>query len=79
MGTVLEEYTSEGQRSLLRVSWAKGISANDIHKEIFPVYGEKCFSRKALLNWAEKFSQGRRKQQVMRTVGVQRTERSKKK
>jgi hypothetical protein len=26
----------------------------DIHKEMFPVYGVKCLSRKAVQNWAEK-------------------------
>jgi hypothetical protein len=28
-------------------------------KKIFPVYGGKCLSRKAIHNWVEKFSQGR--------------------
>jgi hypothetical protein len=30
----------------------------DIHKEMFPVYGWKCLSRKAVHNWVEKFFQG---------------------
>jgi hypothetical protein len=34
--------------------WAKGLIAKDIHKEIFPVYGGKCLSRKAFHNWVEK-------------------------
>jgi hypothetical protein len=34
--------------------WAKGLDAKDIHKEIFPVYGEKCLSCKAVHTWAEK-------------------------
>jgi hypothetical protein len=33
----------------------------DIHKEMFPLYGVKCLSRKAVHNWIEKFSQGRSK------------------
>jgi hypothetical protein len=41
--------------------WEKGLNAKDIHKEMFPVYGGKCLSRKAVHNWAEKFSQGRLK------------------
>jgi hypothetical protein len=41
--------------------WAKGLNANDIHKEMFPVYGGKCLSHKAFYNWVEKFSQGRSK------------------
>jgi hypothetical protein len=41
--------------------WAKGLSVQDIHKEMFLVYGEKCLSRKAVHNWVEKLSQGRLK------------------
>jgi hypothetical protein len=41
--------------------WAKELDAKDIHKEIFPVYGGKCLSRKAVQNRVEKFSQGRSK------------------
>jgi hypothetical protein len=41
--------------------WAKDLNAKDIHKEIFPVYGGKCLSRKAVHNWVEKFSQGHSK------------------
>jgi hypothetical protein len=39
--------------------WTKGLSAKDIHKEMFPVCGEKCLSRKAVHNWVEKFTEGR--------------------
>jgi hypothetical protein len=45
----------------MRFLWAKGRNANDIHKEMYPVYCEKCLSRKAVHNWVEKFSQGRSK------------------
>jgi hypothetical protein len=41
--------------------WAKGLNAKDIHKEMFPVYGGRCLSRKAVHNWVEKSSQGRSK------------------
>jgi hypothetical protein len=33
----------------------------DIHKDMFPVYGGKCLSRKEVHKWVEKFSQGRSK------------------
>jgi hypothetical protein len=39
--------------------WAKGLSAKDSHKEMFPVYGGKYLLQKAVHNWVEKFSQGR--------------------
>jgi thiamine kinase-like enzyme len=41
--------------------WAKGLNANNIHNEMFPNYGGKCLSRKAVHKWVEKFSQGRSK------------------
>jgi hypothetical protein len=51
MATLLEECTAEEQRSVLRFFlWAKGLNTKDIHKEIFPVYGGKCLSRKAVHN-----------------------------
>jgi hypothetical protein len=44
MATVLEEE----QRSVVRFLLAKGLNGKDIHKEMFPVCGGKCFLRKAL-------------------------------
>jgi thiamine kinase-like enzyme len=41
--------------------WAKGLHVKDSDKEIVPVYGGKCLSRKAIQKWVEKFSQGRSK------------------
>jgi transposase len=41
--------------------WAKGLDAEDINKEMFPVYGGKCLSRKAVHNWVKKFSEGHSK------------------
>jgi hypothetical protein len=52
MATVLE-CTTEEQRSVVLFLWAKGLNANDIHKEMFPVYGGKCLSPKAVHIWAE--------------------------
>jgi hypothetical protein len=41
--------------------WAKGLNAKDVLKEMFPVYGGKYLSCKAVHNWVGKFSQGRSK------------------
>jgi hypothetical protein len=59
MVTVLEKYTTEEQRSVVLFLWAKRLSAKDIRKEMFPVYSGKCFWRKAVHNWVEKFTNGR--------------------
>jgi hypothetical protein len=56
MATVLEKYTTEEHRSVLRFLWAKGLNAKDIYKEIFPLYGGKCLSRKEVHNWAVNIS-----------------------
>jgi hypothetical protein len=50
MVTVLEECITEEQHSVVRLLWAKRLNAMDIHKEMFPVYGGKCLSRKAVHN-----------------------------
>jgi hypothetical protein len=38
--------------------WAKGLSANDIHEEMFSISGGKCLSNKAIHSLGEK--RGRR-------------------
>jgi hypothetical protein len=53
---VLEECTIEEKRSVVGFLRTKGLSAKDIHKEMFPVYGGKCLSRKAIHKWVADFS-----------------------
>jgi hypothetical protein len=36
------------------VLWAKGLSAKNIHKEMFHIYGGKCLSHKAVYKWVKK-------------------------
>jgi hypothetical protein len=43
------------QRSVVCFLWPKGHKAKDIHKEMFPVYGGKCLSCKAVHNWVQTF------------------------
>jgi hypothetical protein len=64
LATVLEEYTTEEQRYVVRLFWAKGLKVKDIHKQMFPFHGGKCLSREAVHNQVEKFSQGRSKVQM---------------
>jgi hypothetical protein len=53
--TVLEACNTEEQRSVVRFV-GKKLSAKDIHKEMFTVYGEKCLSCKAVHTWVENVS-----------------------
>ena len=39
--------------------WAKGLSANEFHCEMRPVYGDKCFTRPAIHVWCTRFARGR--------------------
>jgi hypothetical protein len=48
MATALEWCTTEEQRSVVHLLWAKGLDAKDIHKEMFSFYSGKC---KAVNNW----------------------------
>jgi hypothetical protein len=52
MATVLEDYTTKEHRYVVR----KRINAKDIHKEMSPVYGGKCLSRKAVHIWVANVS-----------------------
>jgi hypothetical protein len=47
--------------SVVRFLWAKRLNAKEIHIDMFPVYGGKCLSRKAVHNRVKKLSQGRSK------------------
>jgi hypothetical protein len=58
MATVFEGILPKSSVLLCVFLWAKGLHAKDIHKEMFPVYGGKCLSCKAVHNWVEKLSQG---------------------
>ena len=40
------------------IFWAKRLNANEIHSEMRPVYGDKCFTRPAIHVWCTKFARG---------------------
>jgi hypothetical protein len=54
--TVLKECTNEEQSSVVRFFVGERTQFKDIHKEIFPVYGGKCLSRRAVHNLGENVS-----------------------
>jgi hypothetical protein len=45
-------------RGVVRFLLAKVMAANDIHKEMLPIYGEHCLSRQAVHHWVQNFSEG---------------------
>jgi hypothetical protein len=51
MATVLDGCSIKEYCFVMRFFlWADGLNAKDIHKEMVPVYGGKCLSRKAVHN-----------------------------
>jgi hypothetical protein len=50
MATVLQEYTTKEQCSLVHFLWSRGLNAKDIHKEMFPVYDGKHLLHKVVHN-----------------------------
>jgi len=46
------------QPSVIRLLWAKGLSANAIQSEMRPVYGDKYFTSAAIHVWCKKFADG---------------------
>jgi hypothetical protein len=49
-------FSSEEEGAIVRFLWAKGLNTEDIHKDMFPLYGEKCLSRKVVHNWVANVS-----------------------
>jgi hypothetical protein len=54
LATLLEEYDTDEQRSVVRFLWAKRLNTKDINNKMIPVYGEKCLWRKVVHNWIKK-------------------------
>jgi hypothetical protein len=50
MATVFEDCTAQELCFAVRFLLAMGLNAEDVYKEMFPVYGEKCLSLKAIHN-----------------------------
>jgi len=46
------------QHYVIHFPWAKGVCPNTIHSEIYPVYGDKCFTRPVIHVWCEKLAYG---------------------
>ena len=44
------------QRAANRFFWARGLSTAEIHNEMQPVYGDKCFNLSAAKSWCRQFS-----------------------
>jgi hypothetical protein len=47
------------------------MESKNIHREMLPIYGEKCLSSQAVYNWVQKFFEGRKNIPKMNTESMQ--------
>jgi len=59
MATLPLKSSHKEQPSVIRLLWTKGLSANAIHSEMRPVYGDTYLTRPAIHVWCKKFAHGR--------------------
>jgi len=70
MATLPLKSSHREQLSVIRLLWAKGLSANTIQSEMRPVYGDKYFTRPAIHVWCKKFACGRESVADMEEPGL---------
>ena len=59
MATLPLKSPHKEQLSVIRLLWAKRLSANTIQSEMRPAYGDKYFTRPEIHVWCKKFAHGR--------------------
>jgi len=55
----LKSSGNEQRAVILFFLWAKRLNASEIHCEMHPVFGDKCFTRPAIHVWYTKFARSR--------------------
>jgi hypothetical protein len=55
MAAPLNTCTTAEQRGVVRFLWEKDMAAKDIHKEMLPMYGERCLSCEEVHNWVQNY------------------------
>ena len=59
MATLALKSSHKEQPSVIRLLWAKELSANAIQSKMRPVYGDMYFTRPTIRFWRKKFAHGR--------------------
>jgi hypothetical protein len=55
----LENYTGEGQHSVISVLWSEGVKTREIHRRMIQQYGGSCLSKRKVYQRVERFQEGR--------------------
>ena len=59
MADVLHDCTRAEQHAVVHFLWSKGLSTEEVHCEMCPMYGDNGFSWKTVFNWIQEFNKGR--------------------
>ncbi|GFQ73796.1 histone-lysine N-methyltransferase SETMAR [Trichonephila clavata] len=70
---VLNSWSKEEVRAVIRYEWARGVSGTEIHNRLVEVYGLGVVSKQMVRRWCRTFSDGRQQVEDMPRAGRTRT------
>jgi len=59
MATLSLKSSRKERCAVIRFLWAKGLDTDEIHSEMCPVYGDRCFTKPPIHVWCMKLTRGR--------------------
>ncbi|GFR19426.1 histone-lysine N-methyltransferase SETMAR [Trichonephila clavata] len=70
---VLNSWSKEEVRAVIRYEWARGVSGTEIHNRLVEVYGPGVMSKQMVRRWCRTFSDGRQQVEDIPRAGRMRT------
>ncbi|KFM68857.1 hypothetical protein X975_23571, partial [Stegodyphus mimosarum] len=70
---VLNSWSKEEVRAVIRYEWARGVSGTEIHNRLVEVYGPGVMSKQMVRRWCRTFSDGRQQVEDIPRAGRTRT------
>ncbi|GFS48738.1 histone-lysine N-methyltransferase SETMAR [Trichonephila inaurata madagascariensis] len=70
---VLNSWSKEEVRAVIRYEWARGVSGTEIHNRLVEVYGPGVMSKQMVRRWCLTFSDGRQQEEDIPRAGRTRT------
>ncbi|GFQ97567.1 HTH_48 domain-containing protein [Trichonephila clavata] len=70
---VLNSWSKEEARAVIRYEWARGVSGTEIHNRLVEVYGPGVMSKQMVRRWCRTFSDGRQQVEDIPRAGRTRT------
>ncbi|KFM63362.1 Histone-lysine N-methyltransferase SETMAR, partial [Stegodyphus mimosarum] len=70
---VLNSWSKEEVRAVIRYEWARGVSGTELHNRLVEVYGPGVMSKQMVRRWCRTFSDGRQQVEDIPRAGQTRT------